>query len=69
MDANARQMGKHIKQGNEMLDKVNEDTEKTTKKMKKANELLESYINSASNCCLYSYIAIALFIFLVLVSI
>lgn len=62
-------MGKHIKQGNEMLDKVNEDTEKTTKKMKKANELLESYINSASNCCLYSYIAIALFIFLVLVSI
>lgn len=66
---NAIDMNREIEVGNKKLDTVNDDTEKTTQKMKKTNDLLESYLNSASNCCLYSYIAIALFIFLVLVSI
>ena len=62
-------MNKQIEEGNTMLDELNINIDQTTKQTKKANDLLEGYLNSASNCCLYTYIGVALFIFLVLVSI
>ena len=61
-------MDQIITKANQRLDADNKDIDRTAKKVETSYKLLENYLNSASNCCLYVYIAVAFLIFLVLVS-